>query len=121
MNPKVMEKGLRDLRQENGSIHWAFLTRDGVVISQELPEGVHHETFAIMCATMLGAAHTLNSEFPEGEIERIIVEAGRYRVLVVGLDINTLVALVLPRNLDISSLLLYIQKIKKQADKVEGA
>jgi len=28
---------------------------------------------------------------------------------------------VLPRNLDISSLLLYIQKIKKQADKVEGA
>jgi len=41
-------------------------------------------------------------------------------VLVVGLDINTLVALVLPRNLDISSLLLYIQKIKKQADKVEA-
>ena len=121
VNPKVFEKGLRDLRQENASIHWAFLTRDGVVITQELPEGVHHETFAIMCATMLGAAHTLNSEFPEGEIERIVVEAGRYRVLVVGVDQNTLVAFVVPRNLDVSSLLVYLQKIKKQADKVEGA
>jgi len=117
VNPKIVEKGLREMRQENASVHWAFLTRDGVVISQELPEGVHHETFAIMCATMLGAAHTLNSEFPEGEIERIVIEAGRYRVLVVGLDQNTLVAFVVPRNLDVSAILVYLQKLKKTADK----
>ena len=112
---KLVEKGLRDLREGNASIFWAYLTRDGTVLAHDLPEGVHHDTFAIMCATILGAAHTMNSEFPEGEIERIIVEAGRYRVLVVGFDQDTLIALVLPRNMDIGSVLVYLQKLKQAA------
>jgi predicted regulator of Ras-like GTPase activity (Roadblock/LC7/MglB family) len=116
MRRAVIEKGLRDLREGNPSVFWAFVTRDGVVLSHDLPEGVHQETFAIMCATLLGAAHTLNSEFPEGEVERIIVEAGRYRVLVTGLDQDSLMALVVPRNMDIGALLVYLQKIRKQAE-----
>ena len=92
---KIVEKGLRDLREGNASIYWAYMTRDGTVLAHDLPEGVHHDTFAIMCATILGAAHTMNSEFPEGDIERIVVEAGRYRVLVNGFDQDTLIALVL--------------------------
>lgn len=115
MRTDVIEKGLRDLREGNPAVHWAIMARDGVVLKAELPDGVHHETFAIMCATMLGAALTLNSEFPEGEVERIIVEAGRYRVIVIGVDLERLIAVIAPRNMDLSSLLVYIQKIRKQA------
>lgn len=111
----MIEKGLRDLREGNPAVHWALMARDGVVLTTDLPEGVHSETFAIMCATMLGAALTLNSEFPEGDVERIIVEAGRYRVIVIGLDMERLMAIVAPRNMDISSLLVYVQKIMKQS------
>lgn len=115
MRAAVIEKGLRDLREGNPAVHWAYMARDGVVLTQDLPDGVHHETFAIMCATILGAAHTLNSEFPEGEVERIMIEAGRYRVLVMGIDQDTLMSLVVPRNMDISSLLVYVQKVLKAA------
>jgi len=115
MRADKIEKGLRDLREGNSSVYWALMARDGVVLTSELPEGVHNDTFAIMCATMLGAALTLNSEFPEGDVERIIVEAGRYRVIVIGLDIERLMAVVVPRNMDMSSLLVYVQKIMKQA------
>ena len=116
MRTEVVEKGLRDLREGNPAVHWAIMARDGVVLKAELPDGVHHETFAIMCATMLGAALTLNSEFPEGDVERIVIEAGRYRVIVIGMDIESLISIIVPRNMDLSSLLVYIQKIRKQAE-----
>lgn len=116
MRSDVIEQGLRDLRKGNPAVHWALMSRDGVVLTADLPEGVHYETFAIMCATMLGAALTLNSEFPEGEVERIIVEAGRYRVIIIGIDLERLMALVVPRNMDLGSLLVYIQKVRKQAE-----
>ena len=116
MRSDVIEQGLRDLRKGNPAVHWALMARDGVVLTSDLPDGVHHETFAIMCATMLGAALTLNSEFPEGEVERIIVEAGRYRVIVIGIDLERLMALVVPRNMDLGSLLVYVQKVRKQAE-----
>ena len=115
MKSAIIEKGLRELREGNPAVHWALMARDGVVLNNDLPDGVHHETFAIMCATMLGAALTLNSEFPDGEVERIIVEAGKYRVIVIGLDLEALLAVIVPKNMDISSLLVYLQKIIKQA------
>jgi predicted regulator of Ras-like GTPase activity (Roadblock/LC7/MglB family) len=115
MRTDMIEKGLRDLREGNPAVYWALMARDGVVLTTDLPEGVHSETFAIMCATMLGAALTLNSEFPEGDVERIIVEAGRYRVIVIGLDMERLMAIIAPRNMDISSLLVYVQKIMKHS------
>ena len=115
----MVEKGLRDLREGNPAVHWAMMARDGVVLNHDLPEGVHQETFAIMCATMLGAAHTLNSEFPEGDVERIVLEAGRYRVVIIGIDQDFLIAIVVPRNMDLGSLLVYVQKVVAQAKKVE--
>jgi len=115
MTYKAIEKGMRELREGNPAVHWALVARDGVVLSSQLPQGVHSETFGIMCATLLGAAHTLNSEFPEGEVERVIVEAGRYRVVVMGLDVDALLSIIIPRNMDLSSLLVFIQKIRKHS------
>ena len=114
MNGGIVEKGLRELREGNPAIYWAVMARDGVTISYELPENVHHETFSIMCATLLGAAHTLNSEFPDSDVERIIIEAGKFRLLIIGVDLDVLIAVILPRNLDLSSLLVYLQRIIKQ-------
>ena len=114
MKGGIIEKGLRDLRGGNPAIYWAVMARDGVVISYDLPENVHHETFAIMCATLLGAAHTLNSEFPDSDVERIIIEAGKFRLLIIGVDRDSLIAVMMPRNLDLSSLLVYLQRVIKQ-------
>ena len=88
-------------------------------MTEELPEGVHHETFAIMCATILGAAHTLNSEFPEGDVERVTIEAGKYRMLVIGIDRENLLAVMFPRNLELSSLLVYLHRTIKQAERAQ--
>ena len=119
MRAQMIEKGLRDLREGNPAVHWALMARDGVVLTHDLPDGVHQDTFAIMCATMLGAAHTLNSEFPDGEVERIVLEAGRYRVMIIGLDQDTLMAITVPRNMDLGSLLVYVQKVITQAKKLD--
>lgn len=53
----------------------AIITRDGLLVSSELPRDVDAETFAAMSATMFGAAETAVLELKKGAVKRVISEA----------------------------------------------
>jgi len=65
-------KKLEDVGDIDGA---AVITRDGLLVSSELPRDVDAETFAAMSATMFGAAETAVSELKKGSVKRVISEA----------------------------------------------
>jgi len=78
----------------------AIISRDGLVIAADLPEGVSFDTFSIMCATLLGAASTANSELRVGTPQTIVVESEDSKLVVVGAGRKALVVAVLPSSGD---------------------
>jgi len=57
-----MERMLLQLRDTCGSQAAAVVSRDGLVIAGDMPDNISKETFAIMCATILGAGLTAATE-----------------------------------------------------------
>lgn len=84
------------MRQSCGAVASAIISRDGLVIAADLPEGVSMDTFSIMCATLIGAASTANSELRVGTPECVLVESEDSKMCVVGAGRKALVVAVIP-------------------------
>ena len=95
-----LKPALRALRQSCGSIASAIISRDGLVIAADLPDGVSMDTFSIMCATLIGAASTANSELRVGTPQSVPVESEDAKMLVVGAGRKALIVTVLPNRAD---------------------
>jgi predicted regulator of Ras-like GTPase activity (Roadblock/LC7/MglB family) len=95
-----LKPALRALRQSCGAIASAVISRDGLVIAADMPEGVSMETFAIMCATLLGAASTANSELRAGTPLHVIVESEDAKMVVVGAGRKALIVAVIGKKGD---------------------
>jgi predicted regulator of Ras-like GTPase activity (Roadblock/LC7/MglB family) len=95
-----LKPALRSLRQSCGAIASAVISRDGLIIAADLPEGVSMETFAIMCATLIGAASTANSELRVGTPIHVTVESEDAKMVVVGAGRKALIVAVIGRKAD---------------------
>lgn len=95
-----LKPSLRALRQSCGAIASAVVSRDGLVIAADVPEGVSMETFGIMCATLLGAASTAHSELRVGTPQHIVVDAEDTKMILVGAGRKALIVAVIGRKGD---------------------
>ncbi len=96
---------LTDLKTRIGGTATALVSRDGRVLYADVPTGVHPETFAIMCATILGAAATANTELNRAPPERIVVEGNDSKTIIVGSGTKALLVAVVDRTSDVTKLL----------------
>jgi predicted regulator of Ras-like GTPase activity (Roadblock/LC7/MglB family) len=85
---------LKGLRQE-GVRSSAVISRDGLVIASDLDAGSYVETFAIMCATLMGAAVTANMELKRGTPEKVTVESSDGKMLIMNAGRKAVVVSVL--------------------------
>jgi len=111
-----LKPALRALRQSCGVIASAVISRDGLVIAADVPEGVSMETFAIMCATLLGAASTAHSELRIGTPNHVLVESEDAKMVVVGAGRKTLIVAVVGRKGDAT---LALKKLDELADTIK--
>jgi predicted regulator of Ras-like GTPase activity (Roadblock/LC7/MglB family) len=111
-----LKPALKGLRQSCGALASAVVSRDGLVISADVPEGVSMETFAIMCATLLGAASTANSELRVGTPQHVIVEAEDAKMVVVGAGRKALIVTVVAKRGDHE---LAIKKLDELAETIK--
>jgi predicted regulator of Ras-like GTPase activity (Roadblock/LC7/MglB family) len=102
---------IKDLKQRIGGIATALVSRDGLVLFADVPSGVYTETFAIMCATILGAAATANTELNRAPPDRIVIEGNDSKTIVVGSGKKALLVAVVDQNAD-------AQKVLAEATKV---
>ena len=91
-----LQKTLRQLKIESGSIASAIISRDGLLIAADLPEGTTAETFTIMCATLMGAASTAHSELKIGQPRFIKVSSEKHDMILVGSGRKSIVVSVVP-------------------------
>ncbi|MCI4323397.1 MAG: roadblock/LC7 domain-containing protein [Thermoplasmata archaeon] len=75
---------IKDLKGRIGGLAAALVSRDGLVLYADVPTGVYTETFAIMCATIIGAAATANTELNRAPPDRIVIEGSDSKTILVG-------------------------------------
>ncbi len=110
-----LKPALRALRQSCGAIASAVISRDGLVIAADVPEGVSMETFAIMCATLLGAASTAHSELRIGTPLHVVVDAEDAKMVLVGAGRKALIVAVVGKKGDSS---IALKKLDELADTI---
>ena len=102
---------IKDLKTKVGGIATALVSRDGLVLYADVPAGVYTETFAIMCATILGAAATANTELNRAPPERIVVEGNDSRTIIVGSGKKALLVAVVDQTADVAKVLDEVAKV----------
>jgi predicted regulator of Ras-like GTPase activity (Roadblock/LC7/MglB family) len=102
---------VKDLKSRIGGIATALVSRDGLVLYADVPAGVYTETFAIMCATILGAAATANTELNRAPPDRIVVEGSDSRTIIVGCGKKSLLVAVVDHAADIGKALTEVSKV----------
>ncbi len=111
-----LKPALRSLRSSCGSMASAVISRDGLVIAADMPEGVSMETLAIMCATLLGAASTANTELHVGTPQHVIVESEEAKMVVVGAGRKALIVAVIGKKADAA---LATKKLDEMAETIK--
>jgi len=106
-----LQKTLKDLRSEFGSVASAVVSRDGILIAADIPEDALPETFTIMCATMMGAASTAHSELKIGQPRILRVTSDRHEMILIGAGRKAIVCCVVPIGARIEPLQQRLQKI----------
>lgn len=112
-----LQEKLNELRTDFNAMSSAVMSRDGLMIAADIPDGVIPETFTIMVATMMGAASTAHSELKLGQplVQRVTSE--KYEMLVVGAGRYGLVVSVVPKGTDFAAVL---EKLKVITDSLEA-
>ena len=103
MASRTVAPVLEDLRRRVGGLAAALVARDGAVLFADLSEGLFAETFAIMCATMVGAGVAANAELGQGPPERIVIEAADTRTLIVSGGTGAILVVVVDLSADLSN------------------
>jgi predicted regulator of Ras-like GTPase activity (Roadblock/LC7/MglB family) len=94
MAAESVDAVLRDLKTRVGGIAAALVSRNGLVLFADLPEGVVAENLAVMYATILGASTTANSELGRVKAERIVIEGPDTKAVLVESGENALLVVV---------------------------
>ncbi|MGC2035508.1 MAG: roadblock/LC7 domain-containing protein [Thermoplasmata archaeon] len=102
---------IRDLKARISAIATALVSRDGLVLYADVPSGVYTETFAIMCATILGAAATANTELNRAPPERIVIEGNDSKTIIVGSGKKALLVAVVDQSSETAHVLSEVGKV----------
>jgi hypothetical protein len=91
-----LQKALKQLKTEFGSLASAVISRDGLLIAADMPEGTTAETFTIMCATLMGAASTAHSELRIGQPRLIRIASEKHDMILAGAGRKSIVVSIVP-------------------------
>ena len=106
-------KGLNEVGGISGSL---VASRDGLVIASGTSE-IDAETFAAMTAAMQGAAETAASELKQGEIEQIVVDAEKGKILSTGAGEKALLVSITKKDINLGLALI---EMGKAAEKISN-
>ncbi|MDI6902688.1 MAG: roadblock/LC7 domain-containing protein [Methanocellales archaeon] len=113
---ETLQKIVSDLKRTGDIEASAVVSRDGLIMTSDIPPGIHAETFAAMSATMLGAAETATAELKKGIPDRIIVESAKGKVIATGAGPKALLIVMTPPE---AGLGLILVEMEKAADKAK--
>lgn len=115
----VILAGLARLSEVLGS---AVARRDGVMIQQDLPEGVDPRKVAAIAATMVGTAEVATKELGLGRFQKIMVYGSEGTMVAVGAGEEALLLALARGEANVGLLLLAVERGARSAsDSLKGA
>ncbi len=75
---------LNDLRNDGKIEIAAVVSRNGIPLAWELPEGAHIDAFSTLSATILGASEVIYSGLGKQAPERVMIEANGSNYIAMG-------------------------------------
>lgn len=75
---------LNDLRNDGKIEIAAVISRNGIPLAWELPEGAHIDAFSTLSATILGASEVIYSGLGKQAPERVMIEANGSNYIAMG-------------------------------------
>lgn len=75
---------LTDLKKGNEIEICAVISRNGIPLAYELPEGAHIDAFSTLSATILGASEVIYSGLGKKAPHRVLIEANGSNYMAVG-------------------------------------
>lgn len=114
---KVKQR-LDELAAQPGIVGAALVSRDGLPVLDASKRPINTETFSAMSATVMGAAEAALSELAENRVVRIVADADRMRLVLVGVTDEFLLVTIAEQNADLSAL---VKKVEKAASDVSKA
>jgi predicted regulator of Ras-like GTPase activity (Roadblock/LC7/MglB family) len=122
---KSKKEELLDVLKEFGDVGdvdgSAIITRDGLLISSDLPRDVDAETFAAMSATMFGAAETAVLELKQGDVKRVISEAEECTLIAISAGFSAVVVALVKPEENIGLILMEMAKVADKTMKIIGS
>ena len=106
---------LGGLNRDSNIEQAAIITRDGLLLKM-MPENTVIANFAATMATVLGAAETALAEVGRGIPDRIIIETGKCRIIVMGSGPKALVTTVIKSDACIE---LILKEMENVAEKIK--
>jgi predicted regulator of Ras-like GTPase activity (Roadblock/LC7/MglB family) len=92
----------------------AVISRNGIPLAYELPDGVHIDAFSTLSATILGASEVIYSGLRKNVPEHVLIEANGTNYIAIGVGPKAL--LVAMSSLDSSAL---TTNVMNAADKIK--
>ncbi|MFH1328759.1 MAG: roadblock/LC7 domain-containing protein [Candidatus Bathyarchaeota archaeon] len=117
----LIKEVLSGLKKVGGITASAAVTRDGLLITSDIPEGsTDAETFAAMTATMVGAAETASIEVKAGEFSRVIVESSAGKLISLGAGSRALLVVLTAQKASLGLVLIKLKDAARKIDKIIG-
>ncbi|MCD4765377.1 MAG: roadblock/LC7 domain-containing protein [Methanosarcinales archaeon] len=106
----ILQEFITDLKNRGGIEACAIVSRDGLLMSSDMPDGIMGETFAAMSATMLGAAETTTTELNKGLPSRITVESQNGKLICMGAGSKALLVVMAKPDTGLGLILVEVEK-----------
>jgi len=101
---------LHDLKERVDGLAAALVARDGTVLYAELPGNVCADTFAVMCATIVGAGVTAHGELSRSVPESIVINGSDSRTVIIARGTGPILVVVVDLSTDLSKVLAEVGK-----------
>lgn len=96
-------KVLENLKKE-GVYGSAIIDKEGDVLASDLPTEVQEDTFGVMCATVIGASNTVNSEVDRGSVKRVVIDSKKGKIIIASTKMDLLLSVVVSRSQNLGAL-----------------
>jgi predicted regulator of Ras-like GTPase activity (Roadblock/LC7/MglB family) len=110
-----MLEGLRSLGTQGS----ALIARDGTILSADIPEGTNLESFAIMMATIIGAAITASNELKRSPPTTVVSESKDIKIVIHSTGGKAFLAFILPKSKSVKKILAKSEEILRKVESGE--
>jgi len=107
---EMLEEVLTDLKRTGDIEVSAIISRDGVLVTSDIPKSVYTEAFAAMSASMVGSAEAAIAELRKGVPDRTIVESKKGKVIAIGAGSKALLVVMTSPEVELGLILIEMEK-----------